>query len=163
MAIISFEDYAIDNVSFLTNTMFEGADDLGKLHTEVSFSAEIGISYENARSYVIIKTQIGNCKSEIDSTEVKHVPFQLEVDIRGIYSLNFSDFKSVDNLKDVLSTNAIAILYPYLRSFVSTLTAQVNSFPAYVLPVVNFAETLRENNLVEYWGFDELPLNIFNN
>ena len=49
MAIISFEDYAIDNVSFLTNTMFEGADDLGKLHTEVSFSAEIGISYENAR------------------------------------------------------------------------------------------------------------------
>ncbi|KXU02871.1 hypothetical protein SCODD09_00115 [Streptococcus constellatus] len=45
----------------------------------------------------------------------------------------------------------------------STLTAQVNSFPAYVLPVVNFAETLREHNLVEYLGFDELPLNIFNN
>ena len=161
MAIISFEDYGIDKAVFITNKLFEGADQEGRLHTNVSFSGEIGIDYESEKAYVLIKNQIGDLEPRNDSEKKAHIPFQMEVEIRGIFSLSLGEFSDVEELKNILSSNAIAILYPYLRSTVSTLTSLMNNFPTYTLPVINFAETLKENDLVSYIGFENIPNDLF--
>ena len=85
----------------------------------------------------------------------------MEVEIRGIFSLSLGEFSDVEELKNILSSNAIAILYPYLRSTVSTLTSLMNNFPTYTLPVINFSETLKENDLVSYIGFENIPNDLF--
>lgn len=55
--------------------------------------------------------------------------------------------KSVDDIPDYFYANSIAIIYPYLRAFVSTLTLQSNAKPM-VLPTMNLSSLegdLRKN------------------
>lgn len=55
--------------------------------------------------------------------------------------------KSVDDIPNYFYANSIAIVYPYLRAFVSTLTLQSNAKPM-VLPTMNLSSLegdLRKN------------------
>ena len=55
--------------------------------------------------------------------------------------------KSVDDIPNYFYANSIAIVYPYLRAFVSTLTLQSNAKPM-VLPTMNLSSlegNLRKN------------------
>ena len=151
MAVISFENYVIDKSIYLANDKFEGGDESGNLRVPVNFSAEVGIDREQEKAYVIINLELGNTE---DEEAITHIPFTCEVSIRGIYRYSSEDLNDDDELKAFLGGNAVAILYPYLRSYVSTLTNITNQFPAYTLPVMNFAETIRENDLITFVGFD---------
>ena len=148
MAIISFEEYVIDKSVYQNNPEFENNREDGKLLVPIRFSAEIGIDKEEEKSYVIINVNLGQ------STDPEEIPFICEVSIRGLYSYSSSDFENEEELKQVLGSNAVAILYPYVRAYISTLTNLSNQFPAYTLPVMNFAETIKENDLITYIGFD---------
>ena len=62
-------------------------------------------------------------------------------------------FKNVEKLKDIPAyfyANSIAIIFPYIRAFVSTLTLQAN-IPPIVLPTLNLSklETVLEDNTKE--------------
>lgn len=150
MAIISFEEYVIDKSVYQNNPEFENNREDGKLLVPIRFSAEIGIDKEE-KSYVIINVNLGQ---STDPEEIPNIPFICEVSIRGLYSYSSSDFENEEELKQVLGSNAVAILYPYVRAYISTLTNLSNQFPAYTLPVMNFAETIKENDLITYIGFD---------
>lgn len=55
--------------------------------------------------------------------------------------------KTIDEIPDYFYANSIAIVYPYLRAFVSTLTLQSNAKPM-VLPTMNLSSLegdLRKN------------------
>lgn len=60
------------------------------------------------------------------------------------------DFKNVNSLEDIpeyFYKNAIAILFPYIRAFVSTVTLQAN-IPPLLLPTYNLSDLekpLKEN------------------
>ncbi|MCB6584152.1 protein-export chaperone SecB [Streptococcus sp. 27098_8_75] len=151
MAIISFEEYVIDKSVYQNNPEFENNREDGKLLVPIRFSAEIGIDKEEEKSYVIINVNLGQ---STDPEEIPNIPFICEVSIRGLYSYSSSDFENEEELKQVLGSNAVAILYPYVRAYISTLTNLSNQFPAYTLPVMNFAETIKENDLITYIGFD---------
>lgn len=65
----------------------------------------------------------------------------------------FYSFINVEQLKDIPAyfyANSIAIIFPYIRAFVSTLTLQANISPI-VLPTLNLSklETVLENNTKE--------------
>ena len=115
-----------------------------------TFSAEVGVDKNQEKAYVIININLGNLEEE----NVSAIPFTCRVSVRGIYRYNSEDFETDENLKEILSKNAIAILYPYVRTYIATLTNLGNQFPTYTLPVMNFAETIQENNLVTFVGFD---------
>jgi preprotein translocase subunit SecB len=64
----------------------------------------------------------------------------------------FVGVKDVDSIPDFFYTNALAILFPYLRSFISTLTLQANSSNAVILPLynlLNLVQPLRENTTLD--------------
>ncbi|WP_416470548.1 protein-export chaperone SecB [Streptococcus thermophilus] len=151
MAIISFEDYVVDKSFYQINSNFEGGDDNGQLKVPITFSAEVGVDKSQEKAYVIINIELGNSDTQEDQV---HVPFICQVSIRGIFSYSSEDFETDEDLKNTLGGNAVAILYPYVRTHVSTLTNLSNQFPAYTLPVMNFAETIRENDLISFIGFE---------
>lgn len=71
-------------------------------------------------------------------------PFELRASIVGHFS--FSDVPEDGTeqgekfKRNILNQNAVAILFPFLRAIVATLTTNAN-IPAMLLPVANFIDT----------------------
>lgn len=148
MAVISFETYVVDSANYRCNTQFENKDE--KLHMPSEFSAEVGVDKELRRAYVLINVNLG---STSDGEELSNVPFFCQVSIRGLFTYS-DNVQNDDELRSILGINAMAILYPYVRSYISNLVNLSNQFPAYTLPVMNFAEMLKDGDLVKFLGFE---------
>ena len=73
----------------------------------------------------------------------------VEVSIIGIFKYNSNESEGFD-FDDLLTTNAIAILFPYARSLVSDLTAKSNMYPNFNLPIINVVQMLKENNQIKF-------------
>lgn len=69
------------------------------------------------------------------------------VEILCIGDFEFREVKSIDDIPSYFYANSIAILFPYVRAFVSTVTLQANYQPI-VLPTMNLSDLsndLKEN------------------
>ncbi|MBL3731782.1 protein-export chaperone SecB [Lysinibacillus sp. HST-98] len=142
MAGIEFEDYIVSEASFKKNSNFEHSKDVS-LDTDII--CNINIEREKTAD-VILTCKIGDLKG-VNS------PFQVDVTIIGNFKYNkdASDGIAFENL---LSPNAIAILYPYLRTTISTLTSLSNDFPTLNMPVINIAKMMEDHNLIEIKHFE---------
>lgn len=69
------------------------------------------------------------------NNEDENNPF-LELKCEGIF--DFEEKTSFENIPDYFYTNSIAILYPYVRAYVSIITAQA-SVPMIILPTYNLS------------------------
>lgn len=72
------------------------------------------------------------------------------VEVSCIAQFSFMDRIKFEEIPDFFYPNSLAILFPYIRAFVSTLSLQANSSPM-ILPTVNLmglTEKLRDNNSV---------------
>lgn len=78
---------------------------------------------------------------EIFNLEEKPTPFTLSIKISGIFHLN--NWENEDNIT-LATVNTIAILFPFVRSLVATVTANT-SVPPYILPIFNVAAWLEQN------------------
>ena len=61
------------------------------------------------------------------------------VNVRCVAQFSFRDLDDDKNIPVYFYTNAIAILFPYVRAMVSTLTLQANATPM-VLPTLNLSD-----------------------
>ena len=68
----------------------------------------------------------------VKGTETEPVPFDLDVKLTGNFAI-LSPAASVDELR----IEASKTLYPYMRAYVATITANANIVP-YSLPVIDF-------------------------
>lgn len=75
------------------------------------------------------------CK--IDSTPEEPFPFSCEVVISGFFHIK----EDCDNREVLIQENAFAILFPYLRSTLSSLTLIANKEPL-ILPTLNIVKLL---------------------
>lgn len=72
------------------------------------------------------------------------------VEVSCIAQFSFMDRIKFEEIPDFFYPNSLAILFPYIRAFVSTLSLQANSSPM-ILPTVNLmglTEELRDNTSV---------------
>ncbi len=76
---------------------------------------------------------------DIGKDEV-NLPFIASVEMEGRFELN-----NIDNPEEVMRINATAILFPYLRSALTQLTATANIRPV-ILPTINLAQTFESCN-----------------
>ncbi|WP_109023266.1 protein-export chaperone SecB [Enterococcus sp. H57] len=149
MASIIFKDYIIESSNYRSNPNFEKPHEEYGLVIEEDISAEVGI--KDDKGYVKIKVILNK---EDDIKYINNTPFFLEVVIRGIFSHEFEK-EEKSQLKSLLGSNALAILYPYLRSYITFLTANTNQFPTYILPVVNFAKLVSDEERISFIRFDD--------
>jgi len=120
---LSLKKYIVKNIQFSINENFEFNQDATiELHPE--FTRNIRKVDEN-NALVNLIFRIKN--------EDLSLPFSIEADIEGWFHLeNWEQ----PELVSLMVTNSIAILFPYLRSLVSVITANANISP-YVIPVMN--------------------------
>lgn len=126
--IISFLDYRVINVEFHLNEDFV---DTGE-PIELNFSLGHGFTTLDNNIYVNLGVRV------FEKAEENNYPFEISVDMQGIFASEDADI----NLEDFLP-NALAILYPYARSLISSYTANANVQPL-VLPTVNMMNYINE-------------------
>lgn len=99
-----------------------------KLDLKPSFSRRIRRTPENEKLYFV------TLEVKIESSEACPKPFDLKVSLTGIFEASLTD----DMSRRAFHAQSVAVLYPYLRSAVTNLTAASLVSPL-VLPIVGGA------------------------
>lgn len=133
-----FKDYIVTETYLKTNLKFK-QENMRKVSITQDFSADIAYDM-NGVSYVQLNLEIKNEKNES--------PFDLSVSIVGFFELNSEDYEEEDYI-NLLKVNAVAILYPYLRSIVTDITSKANAFNPLILPPMNIASMLNEERKIK--------------
>lgn len=140
MTVISFENYFVDELIYTRNENLDRT--IRKFDIESEISAEIYIDEENSEAVVKLIAKLGSLEKE-DS------PFLVKVIVSGLFTFNSEEDEQELGFEHYLSSNSVAILYPYLRGLVSDLTTRSNEFPTFVLPVANIYEMLKNSDAIK--------------
>jgi preprotein translocase subunit SecB len=108
-------------------------------HSELLLDFETNGNYINSDSTYVLTfvVKVFN-KDQIDT------PF-INVQCNGVFK--FENVTSLDEIPAFFYRNAIAILFPYVRAYVSLVSTQAN-VPGVILPTLNLSDledTLRKN------------------
>ncbi len=139
-SVLQFESYYFDQMVYKRNDEYWNKFQPGQpVSIEIQPTFEFGVQINkdnphNAR--VIVSVSLG--KDQLSSD----YPFQIEAGICGIFNVAPDD-SDPQELWTKFSGNAIAILYPYLRSAVTDITSK-SDHPPVILPVLNVAKIAAE-------------------
>lgn len=127
---LQFLHFDVNKIQFISNPDYEAP--------EVEVDLEFDSAIERSNEYIAQKVSV-----EVFPNGLKNgMPFQLQIDLTGHFLL-------VDGAEQLetgqLEVNTLSILFPYLRSLVTTITANAN-VPALVLPPLNIVKTLERKN-----------------
>lgn len=112
-----------DELSFKLNGVRPGS---GKVEMAPSFSRRVRRAAENEKAFFV------TLSVKIESTAEKPKPIDLSVTMTGVFEVDTSDESSVRSAV----VGATSVLYPYLRSAVTSLSTTAMTAPI-VLPVVS--------------------------
>ena len=125
----------------LLNYLFDKVSlDLTSVNPKQSFDINFepkGVFDQEDKVYTLVF--VFTASDHITNTEV--------INIRCNARYVFKNVNTIEEIPAFFYNNAIAILFPYIRAFVSTLTLQAN-IPPILLPTLNLSslqDTLREN------------------
>lgn len=129
-SVLKFNNYVVDEIKFKRNNKFNS--NAGGL-PRVEFSIKKS-KIENGNNMIIrLFVHI------FENAENNNYPFEMEVSISGFFEI------SDKTGKYDFEPNAVAILYPYIRSIVSNYTINAN-IGAVLLPVINVNAMLKQED-----------------
>lgn len=128
-SVLQFVNYTVDEIHFKMIPTENG-------EKQFEFEPKFGRKLNN----------LGNSKYdfslsvEIDSKEDHPMPFEMAVTLTGHFLLKEEEDDPISDemKKTLLMNNTTAILFPFLRSIVATVTSNAN-MSALILPVMNFS------------------------
>lgn len=121
--VIELNNYRITKIEYTT---FETLEELSVFEDENgTISATVGTTEDNKEARIVLSTTI--LKSDEEQMDFKKVT----VEITGYFKINTDE-----NVQEYLRVNGTAILFPYLRTFISVITSLDNS-DAIVIPTIN--------------------------
>ena len=132
---LRFNDYAVDRMVFVRNHGFDDSED-EELELKFNFSSEVHLSNDKTKGIVIL-----TCKLFDEDFNESSIPFFLELTMRGYFDcedVNFEEFE----------LNSMAILLPYLRSTITSFTAQAGISPV-IIPPINVFNVFKKANDTE--------------
>lgn len=115
--------YTVDKMSFILNKSFK-LEPNHKIQVKPSFNREMTKRDDNSFT-MTLSLSFDDYHEEI--------PFYLDIQISGVFAV---DNWEKEPALSVSKINGTVILFPYLRSLVTTLTANAN-VPPYILPITN--------------------------
>lgn len=122
-----FNDYLVKKVEFEVNQNFKNTEQNIKIDFDISHETEVKDKLMTIKLYV-----------KVFPNMVKNdYPFSINVELIGFFSLD-GDIKEIKSFEK----NALAIMYPYVRSLVSTYTSNSN-VPTLILPPINIVNYLK--------------------
>ena len=129
MAVLKFNNYHVNNITYFQNK----DKNFSNLEVNPDFYSKINFDEKNQKATLILGIKV-----------VAKSAFKLDVEIEGSFSYDFEKDNSKIGFKTLLTNNGVAILYPYLRSIVSSVTGLSNEFPQLLLPTINVSELLKK-------------------
>ena len=128
-SVLEFKGYHIDEFLFKRNKNFKEKENI-----DVKIKLAVRVTQDESDATVAMVCEIFD-----DDFSNDDFPFYLKVAIAG-------DFRcTVPNSKDFFELNGTAILFPYLRAFVTNFTAQAG-FPPLILPPINVYKFLERES-----------------
>lgn len=125
---LSFLNYIVDYVELKNNPMFNETE----VEVDFDITTEFDINKEKTNMMVIINVEL------FKDAEINNYPFEMNLRVFGLFGMNIGD----DDIQKY-KTNAVAIMYPYIRSLVTTFTANSNMSPL-LLPAINVNKLIRK-------------------
>lgn len=122
MAPINLKQYYVKKLNIINNSFSLPIEE----KPSITFSPDISVMFERVKTTNIVNVHL-NCRIMYGQ---EAAPFSLEVEVVGVFQI--FDEKNIDTL---LQKNAIAILYPYMRTSVSQLMSLAEIAPIR-LPVI---------------------------
>lgn len=119
---LRFVNYIVDYVEFSYNA---GSNKEEEFEVDFNVDTDFDIIEDNKKMIVYLTVEI--FKDAIK----KGYPFNFKLRLAGFFEMIDAEGK-IDSFKN----NAIAILYPYVRSLVTSYTANANVVPL-ILPTIN--------------------------
>lgn len=136
MVAINFEGYKSNKMIYQKNSSFIDFEDVN-FENNISFTFHI--DDENEKAVVIIGLETGSLEDE-------KLPFYIDVEVEGYFTYSAEEDETDAGFENFIRYNCAAILYPYLRSIISTLTNTANDFPPYNLPTINIVKAIQQSD-----------------
>ncbi|CAI2616270.1 hypothetical protein AKUH4B202J_09080 [Apilactobacillus kunkeei] len=147
---MKFNNYVVNKISYQKNRDFKRESSRrNRIKINNNFKSTVYYSRNDLKSGIV------NINVKIGDTMHEDVPFEVIVDVDGVFSFdidadNFKQFEIENDLRNMLALNGNAILFPYIREIVSSITLKSNTFPSYVFPTLNFYKELNENDSIKF-------------
>lgn len=125
---LRFLNYTVNKVNFELNDNF---DNNGQ---KIRHDFNIGHSIEIEDNKMLVTIQL----NVFPNMKENNYPFSIDLEVSGLFQVSGDEPEKYE-------INALAILYPYLRSLVSTYTANSN-VSTLVLPPINIKKYIDLNN-----------------
>lgn len=136
-AVIKFEEYIVEKMSYNINKYFDPIENKS-LEIEFNFESEVYL-YDDFFS-ISLYTLVGEESNN-------QCPFLIDVEMIGVFTYNGMSLKEIENF----IPNGLAVLFPYLRSLVSDLSARSNTFPVYRLPLLNLISYMENEEKIKIY------------
>ncbi|AAB98349.1 hypothetical protein MJ_0357 [Methanocaldococcus jannaschii DSM 2661] len=137
---LKFSNYIVKHIEFILNEVPEKDE---KIRLNVNIDTEIRYNKNEPNKFItIIKITAGEKKDFAKS------PVYLSVEVWGFFEVIE---EAIDKVRQFAEINSVAILFPYVRALISTITANAN-IPPVILPPINVAgmmaniEEVKEEN-----------------
>lgn len=127
-SVLKFNGYMVNEINFKRNKKYNSIE---KKDIKINFNIKQEKSIENNIMRITLYTTI------FKDAEINNYPYEMSVSMTGIFDISQNE-GNID-----FEPNAIAILYPYVRSLVTTYTINAN-VGATILPPINIIEMLRQ-------------------
>lgn len=129
---IQFLGYFVREMNFLRNDNFKGQ----KINLNMKFSKNTTY-LENNKVKLNVNVKL------FEDAVTKNYPFSLSLVVTGVFQYNQINIDE-DKKREMLEQKFLDILYPYIRSIVSTITMTSNIPPLY-LPTLNINQFISVN------------------
>lgn len=131
-SVLQFEKYIVKEIHYQANESYTASD--GGISLDFDFDSQSKFSVDNKKMEVELRADVFN------NAVQKNYPFEMSVIIKGFFCIETGN-KELDNFE----SNAIAILFPFIRAIVSTYTVNANIVPV-ILPPMNINAYLKDKN-----------------
>lgn len=133
MSVLEFNGYRIAKMSYQRN------EDYHSTTNQITLSPKPQTVIDLAGNEIKVSLTI-----TVGSLKDKTVPFEVACTIVGSFTYQPDEDGNQVGLDKLVRNNAVAILYPYARAMIATLTANSGEFPSYNLPTINVGQWLSE-------------------
>ena len=128
---LNFKRYMVSKIDFQYNPDFSGSQ--GKM--DINFGHSVALKDNEARVTL-------RCKL-FHNVNREEKPFDLEVHMTGLFGYK-GDLEG-EELKKVISSQGLNILFPYMRTLITSITGN-SGFPPIVLPLINVNQLMEKQS-----------------
>ncbi|WP_204121308.1 MULTISPECIES: protein-export chaperone SecB [Levilactobacillus] len=134
MTVLKFIGYTVKEMTYKRNESF----DINQKSIELVPNLSVNSTNNGENARVILNVRVG-------SLEDKNYPFEVFCSVEGKFIYNSTEDNNNIGIDTFIRNNCVAILYPYARALVASLTTSSNEFPGFNMPTINVGQMLAKS------------------